>query len=189
MEIGGDGAFSLEPGNPVYLGKTTPDFTLGWNNAFSYKGFNLTFLINARVGGVVTSSTEAILDRYGVSKASGEARKAGGVMLPGQGRVDAKTYYQMVGTGEYHTSGYYLYSATNVRLQEVTFGYTFPDKWFNNVLKGLTLTFIANNPWMIYCEAPYDPELTPSTGTYGQGNDYFMQPSLRSYAVSVKFKF
>ena len=189
VEIGGDGAFSLEPGNPVYLGKTTPDFTLGWNNAFSYKGFNLTFLINARVGGVVTSSTEAILDRYGVSKASGEARKAGGVMLPGQGRVDAKTYYQMVGTGEYHTSGYYLYSATNVRLQEVTFGYTFPDKWFNNVLKGLTLTFIANNPWMIYCEAPYDPELTPSTGTYGQGNDYFMQPSLRSYAVSVKFKF
>ena len=189
VEIGGDGAFSLERGDPVYLGKTTPDFTLGWNNAFSYKGFNLTFLINARVGGVVTSSTEAILDRYGVSKASGEARKAGGVMLPGQGRVDAKTYYQMVGTGEYHTSGYYLYSATNVRLQEVTFGYTFPDKWFNNVLKGLTLTFIANNPWMIYCEAPYDPELTPSTGTYGQGNDYFMQPSLRSYAVSVKFKF
>ena len=42
---------------------------------------------------------------------------------------------------------------------------------------------------MIYCKAPYDPELTPSTGTYGQGNDYFMQPSVRSYAVSVKFKF
>ena len=110
-------------------------------------------------------------------------------MLPGQGLVDAKTYYGMVGTGDYTTSGYYLYSATNIRLQEVTFGYTFPDKWFNNVLKGLTLTFIANNPWMIYCKAPYDPELTPSTGTYGQGNDYFMQPSVRSYAVSVKFKF
>lgn len=189
VEMGGDGAYSMETTDPVYLGHTTPDFTLGWNNAFSYKGFNLSFLINGRFGGVVTSSTEAILDRFGVSKASGDARKAGGVMLPGQGLVDAKTYYGMVGTGDYTTSGYYLYSATNIRLQEVTFGYTFPDKWFNNVLKGLTLTFIANNPWMIYCKAPYDPELTPSTGTYGQGNDYFMQPSVRSYAVSVKFKF
>ncbi len=189
VEMGGDGSYSLETCDPVYLGHTTPDFTLGWNNAFSYKGFNLSFLINGRFGGVVTSSTEAILDRFGVSKASGDARKAGGVMLPGQGLVDAKTYYGMVGTGDYTTSGYYLYSATNIRLQEVTFGYTFPDKWFNNVLKGLTLTFIANNPWMIYCKAPYDPELTPSTGTYGQGNDYFMQPSVRSYAVSVKFKF
>ncbi len=189
VEMGGDGAYSMENTDPVYLGHTTPDFTLGWNNAFSYKGFNLSFLINGRFGGVVTSSTEAILDSYGVSKASGEARKAGGVMLPGQGLVDAQTYYNMVGTGGYETSGYYLYSATNIRLQEVTFGYTFPDKWFNNVLKGLTLTFIANNPWMIYCKAPYDPELTPSTGTYGQGNDYFMQPSVRSYAVSVKFKF
>lgn len=189
VEIGGDGAFTMEAGDPVYLGKTTPDFTLGWNNAFSYKGFNLSFLLNGRFGGVVTSSTEAILDRFGVSKASGDARDAGGVMLPGQGLVNAETYYKMVGTGDYQTSGYYVYSATNIRLQEVTFGYTFPDKWFNNVLKGLTLTFIANNPWMIYCKAPYDPELTPSTGTYGQGNDYFMQPSVRSYAVSVKFKF
>lgn len=189
VEMGGDGAFTMEAGEPVFLGKTTPDFTLGWNNAFSYKGFNLSFLINGRFGGVVTSSTEAILDRFGVSKASGDARDAGGVMLPGQGMVPAETYYKMVGTGDYQTSGYYVYSATNIRLQEVTFGYTFPDKWFNNVLKGLTLTFIANNPWMIYCKAPYDPELTPSTGTYGQGNDYFMQPSVRSYAVSVKFKF
>ena len=189
VEMGGDGAFTMEAGDPVFLGKTTPDFTLGWNNAFSYKGFNLSFLINGRFGGVVTSSTEAILDRFGVSKASGDARDAGGVMLPGQGMVPAETYYKMVGTGDYQTSGYYVYSATNIRLQEVTFGYTFPDKWFNNVLKGLTLTFIANNPWMIYCKAPYDPELTPSTGTYGQGNDYFMQPSVRSYAVSVKFKF
>ena len=189
VEIGSDGTFAVEAGEPVYLGKTTPDFTLGWNNVFAYKGFNLSFLLNGRFGGVVTSSTEAIMDRFGVSKASGDARQAGGVMLAGQGLVDAQTYYKMIGTGNYQTSGYYVYSATNIRLQQLTFGYTFPNKWFRNVLKDLTLTFIANNPWMIYCEAPFDPELTPSTGTYGQGNDYFMQPSVRSYAFSIKFKF
>lgn len=188
VEVKSDGTFGLERGEPVYLGKTSPDFNMGWNNALSYKGFGFSFLINGRFGGVVTSSTEAILDRFGVSKRSAEARDAGGALLPGQGRVDAKTYYQMIGTGNYETSGYYLYSATNIRLQEMTFSYTMPNKWFANVLKDVTVSFIANNPWMLYCKAPFDPELTPSTSTYGQGNDYFMQPSVRSFGFGIKFK-
>lgn len=188
VEIKQDGSYGLEVGEPVLLGKTTPDFNLGWNNSFSYKGLGLSFLINGRFGGVVTSSTEAILDRFGVSKASAEARDLGGALLPGQGRVDAETYYKMIGTGDYTTSGYYVYSATNIRLQELTLSYTFPNSWFKNVLKDVTLSFIANNPWMIYCKAPYDPELTPSTGTYGQGNDYFMQPSVRSFGFGIKVK-
>lgn len=52
----------------------------------------------------------------------------------------------------------------------------------------LLCSFIANNPWMIYSKAPHDPELTPSVGTYGQGNDYFMQPSVRSFGFGIKFK-
>ena len=85
-------------------------------------------------------------------------------------------------------NGYYVYSATNIRLQELTLSYTMPNRWFGNVLKDVTVSFIANNPWMLYCEAPFDPELTPSTATYGQGNDYFMQPSVRSFGFGIKFK-
>lgn len=186
--VGSDGTYEMEDGEPVYLGKTAPNFNMGWNSALSYKGFGVSFLINGRFGGVVTSSTEAILDRFGVSKRTAEARELGGALFPGQGRVDAKTYYQMVGTGNYQTSGYYVYSATNVRLQELTFSYTMPNKWFGNVLRDVSVSFIANNPWMLYCKAPFDPELTPSTATYGQGNDYFMQPSVRSFGFGVKFK-
>ena len=188
VEVKSDGTFGMEKGEPVYLGKTSPDFNMGWSNMLTYKGFGLGFQINGRFGGVVTSSTEALLDRYGVSKRSAEAREAGGVLLKGQGLVDAKSYYQMTGTGNYETSGYYVYSATNIRLQELTFSYTMPNKWFGNVLKDVTVSFIANNPWMLYCEAPFDPELTPSTSTYGQGNDYFMQPSVRSFGFGIKFK-
>ena len=189
VEIKENGEFAMETVDPVLLGKTTPDYTIGWNNSFSYKGFELGFLINGRFGGVVTSSTEAILDRFGVSQASAEARDQGGVMIPNQGRVDANKYYGLVATGESETAGYYTYSATNVRLQELSFGYTFPSHWFKNIVRDLTVSFVANNPWMIYCKAPYDPELTPSTGTYGQGNDYFMQPSLKSLGFSIKAKF
>ena len=188
VDVSTDGKFEMEDGDPVYLGKVAPKFNMGWNNTLSYKGLGLSFLINGRFGGVVTSSTEAIMDRFGVSKRSADARDLGGALFPGQGRVDAKAYYQMIGTGNYQTSGYYLYSATNIRLQELTLSYTMPNKWFGNILKDVTLSFIANNPLMIYCEAPFDPELTPSTATFGQGNDYFMQPSVRSFGFGVKFK-
>ncbi|MBP7767703.1 MAG: TonB-dependent receptor [Prevotella sp.] len=189
VNVSPSGGINLETVDPIYLGKTTPDFTMGWNNSFSYKNFGLSFLFNARFGGVVTSSTQALLDRFGVSKASADARDAGGVMLPNQGLYDAQKYYTMIGTGETDLAGYYTYSATNIRLQELTLSYKFNPKWFNNIIRDLTLSFVANNPWMIYCKAPFDPELTASTGTYGQGNDYFMQPSLKSYGFSVKFKF
>ena len=189
VNVSPSGGMNLETVEPIYLGKTPPDFTMGWNNNFTYKNFGLSFLINARVGGIVTSSTQALLDRFGVSKASADARDAGGVMIPNQGLYDAKKYYTLVATGENDLAGYYTYSATNVRLQELTLSYKFNSKLFNNVIKDLTLSFVATNPWMIYCKAPFDPELTASTGTYGQGNDYFMQPSLKSYGFSVKFKF
>ena len=189
VNVSPSGGMNLETVEPIYLGKTTPDFTMGWNSNFTYKNFGLSFLINARVGGIVTSSTQALLDRFGVSKASADARDAGGVMIPNQGLYDAKKYYTLVATGENDLAGYYTYSATNVRLQELTLSYKFNSRLFNNVIKDLTLSFVATNPWMIYCKAPFDPELTASTGTYGQGNDYFMQPSLKSYGFSVKFKF
>lgn len=82
--------------------------------------------------------------------------------------------------------GYYTYDATNVRLQQLAISYTMPSEWFKGYIKGLTLTLTGNNLWMIYNKAPHDPELTPTTGTYGIGNDYFMQPSLRSYGFNIK---
>ena len=87
VNVSPSGGMNLETVEPIYLGKTTPDFTMGWNNNFTYKNFGLSFLINARIGGIVTSSTQALLDRFGVSKASADARDAGGVMIPKSGLV------------------------------------------------------------------------------------------------------
>lgn len=81
----------------------------------------------------------------------------------------------------------YIYSATNARLQEAHIGYTIPKKWIKGMELSLGLT--ANNLFFIYNKAPFDPESVASTGTYYQGFDYFMQPSLRSLGFNVKVKF
>ncbi|MDO5104346.1 SusC/RagA family TonB-linked outer membrane protein [Capnocytophaga sp.] len=182
------GELSLENTPPVLLGKTTPDYTIGWSNSFRYKNFSLNLLISGRFGGVVTSSTQAVLNRFGVSETSALARDNGGVILGSQGKYDAKKYYELIGSGETALAGYYTYDATNIRLQEASLSFTFPKNWFQNKINELTVSLISSNLWMIYNKAPFDPELTPSTATYGQGNDYFMQPSLQSLGFSLKVK-
>ena len=56
-------------------------------------------------------------------------------------------------------------------------------------IKGLNVSFIGKNLFFLYRKAPFDPELTASTGTYFQGIDMFMSPSLRNLGFSVKVNF
>ena len=83
---------------------------------------------------------------------------------------------------------HYVYSMTNVRLRELTLGYDLPSRWFNDKI-GMTVSLVGRNLWMIYNKAPFDPEITASTGTYYQGLDYFMQPSSRTIGFSVRLQF
>lgn len=193
LKTNDDGSVFLnEEGKPVLdnelqkAGSVLPKWNMGFRNDFSYKGVNLGFLISARLGGIVASPTQSELDGFGVSKATADARDNGGVMI-GSTLIDAEKYYSTVGQANGLMSDY-IYKATNVRLQEVSIGYTLPSKWFNDVAR-VNVAFVGRNLWMIYNKAPFDPESIASTGTYFQGIDYFMQPSLRNLGFTVKVDF
>ena len=67
--------------------------------------------------------------------------------------------------------------------------YTLPREWFNKKC-GLTLGFVAKNLWMIYCKAPFDPEMTTAASSnYYQGFDSYMLPSTRSLGFNVRLQF
>lgn len=170
----------------IYAGNSQAKYTLGWRNSFSWNGLTLGFLINARIGGVGVSMTQAMMDAYGTSKATANARDAGGVMINGYLVPAAQKYYQTVGTG---AGSMYVYSATNVRLAELSFGYDVPVTKVVPWIRGMNVAFTGRNLFMLYCKAPYDPELTASTGTHFTGMDYFMMPSLRNLGFSVKLNF
>ena len=177
-----------DPNNTyVKAGNANPRYNLGWRNSFTYKNFDLSFLVTARIGGVGVSVTQAIMDGFGVSKASAKARDAGGVMVNGY-LIPAQPYYQTVGGGVAGIGSMYVYSATNVRLGEASLAYTFPAAAFHNKIQGVTLAVTGRNLFMFYNKAPFDPEATANTDTYWQGIDYFMQPSLRNIGFSVKVK-
>lgn len=173
--------------NYVYAGNTNPKYTLSWRNNLRWKGINLGFMLNARVGGVGVSATQAVMDYYGVSKATAKARDNGGVLVNGNNKLDAQTWYQTIGgNGVDYIGAYYVYSMTNIRLGELTLGYDIPINQWCKFVKELNVSLVGRNLWMLYCKAPFDPESTVGTGTYSTGMDYFMQPSLRSIGFAVK---
>lgn len=171
----------------IKLGSVLPDANMAWRNEFRFYGVSIGMMVSARLGGIVYSRTQAMLDYYGVSEASAASRDAGGIMVNGTDLIPARTWYEAVAGGN-SVPQFYTYSATNVRLQEVSVGYTIPRKKLGNICS-IDIAVIGRNLLMIYNRAPFDPESVATTGNYYQGIDYFMMPSLRNVGFNLKLKF
>lgn len=126
-----------------------------------------------------------MLNSFGVSQESADIRDAGGTVPVNWAEIPIQSFYAATSS----FAPLYTYSATNFRLGELSLNYTLPRKWFKDKM-GMTVGFVGKNLWMIYCKAPFDPELTSSSSSnYYQGFDYYMLPSMRSYGFNVKLNF
>ncbi|TDW97454.1 SusC/RagA family TonB-linked outer membrane protein [Dinghuibacter silviterrae] len=168
------------------VGNPNPKFQLGWNNSFSYKNFSFNFLVDGKFGGQVVSVMQGMLDFYGVSKVSGQARDKGYVAINGVdpngnsvSEINPKNWYTFIG-GRNATLGEYVYSATVVRLREVALGYS-----VRFAKKVLRLSLTGRNLLYFYRKAPYDPEIASSTGNGLGGVDVFNLPAMRTYGLKL----
>jgi TonB-linked outer membrane protein, SusC/RagA family len=172
----------------IKLGSVLPKANMAWRNDFRIGNVSLSALFSARLGGIVYSNTQAKLDWYGVSAQSADARDAGGVLVNGSDLIDANKWFTAIAGGD-TVPQFYTYSATNVRLQEASVGYTIPRKALGNLFD-VTLQIVGRNLWMIYCKAPFDPEsVATATNTFYQGIDYFMTPNTRNVGFNIRLNF
>ncbi|MDR2272673.1 MAG: SusC/RagA family TonB-linked outer membrane protein [Sphingobacterium sp.] len=175
------------------MGNSNPIWQMGWNNSFNYKNFNLSFLIDGKFDYEVMSVTQSLLDGYGVSKVTGDARANGGVTINGVTpsgkavtKVDAEQWYTST-AGMGPVSSQYIYDGTVVRLRELTFGYDFNIK--DSFFKKLRVNAVGRNLFYISKKAPFDPEVTMSTGNALSGVDIFMMPATRNYGLTLNATF
>ena len=197
----GEPKFDNTGSNDRFLGNMNSKWQMGWTNTFNYKDFQLSFLINGRIGGKVLSLTEAYLDYIGASERTAQARMyaerngiiakdygnvPGMVLNDGSGRiVPVQAYYQALGASSNPST--YLYNGTNFRLRELSLGYTFRDVFGMN--RNLTFSFIARNLFFIYKDAPTDPDVSLSTQNGFGAFESFNMPSSRSFGFSLKANF
>jgi outer membrane receptor protein involved in Fe transport len=211
-----DGQFIMDAsGKPVltatqeFLGNFNPKFSLGLNNAFSFGKMSVNVLIDARIGGVMTSGSDANLAFDG-NAAYTTAYREGGWVIPGVVKngesytpnttpINAETFWTTVSNGRYSWGQLFTYDATNVRIREAAVGYDFTVN--NSFVKKAKLSIVARNLFFLakgnaIMDVPgvptrkmwFDPDVNLGAGNY-QGVEYGTLPSARSIGLNLNLSF
>ena len=182
------------------LGSVTPDWTGGITNTFTYKNFNLNFLVDVRKGGKFFSTTawhSYPTGTYAITTQN-NVRETGlivdGVFEDGKAnnvRVSAQDYYG--GGWMWNNHEYSILDGTFIKLREVIFGYDFNFKK-TNLFQKLNLSIVGRNLAILYrdkstSELGIDPEVGLGSGAAGVGFENFQIPTCRSFGINLKATF
>ena len=199
----------------VLLGNPAPNFTLGWTNTFSFRGFTLSALLDYRQGGKIFSVTAASLLLRGQLKSS-EDREAMRV-IPGV-LGDPATYKAILedgkevkntipmtafqshfsnGFGAYGADETNIYDATVIRLREVTLGYNVPKAFLKRYAKAFGALRVSASGRNLWFYAPnmlkglnFDPEVLANYADSNvQGFDLGAAPSTRRFGLNMTASF
>jgi len=185
---------SLSLGQTMPMGHANPDWIGGLSNRFKWKGFNLSILIDMRMGGDIFACTEANLSFAGFSEATLKGREGfvvSGVMESDSSEnmieTTAEDYWHYLGARGQAVGEPFRYDASYVRVREVILGYSF--RINSNVIQGIDLALYGRNLGFLHNASEIiDPNISVGTGNV-QGLECLSVPSARTYGFNARFKF
>jgi len=193
----------VQDGTLRLLGNYNPDFTMGFNNSFSYKDFNLNILFDWRNGGTIVSRTKALGSTSGVLQETLEGRENGVVgdgvtnvgtpenpqYAPNTTSVPASQFYNNFYDRGNEASA--LYDASYVKLRQVSLYYNLSENFVKSIgFQSIKLGLVGSN-LLLFTENPhFDPELNALQGrNIVYGVEDMSYPSTRSFGMSLKTQF
>jgi TonB-linked SusC/RagA family outer membrane protein len=191
-----DGKPALTAAKDVFLGNSRPKWNGGLGNRFTYKNFSLSFLVTARMGGRITSFTNANLEGDGLSERTLAGRES--LVLPGikadksvnTTPITAEQYWNLVGGRNTPVGELFTYSASNIRLREMVFTYMIPQSTLGRTpIKGASISLTGRNLFFFKNDADFDPELVVSTDKGSIGTESFCLPYTRSFGLNLNLNF
>ena len=195
-------------GDEKKLGDQQPDLLAGLTNSFSFAGFDLSFLIDARFGGKMFSGTNHALQAGGAAAVTVVNGARDKFVVDGavESEVAGKTVYTkntievtpqdywgaIVGrSGNLGINEANIYDATSVRLRNIALSYTLPKSLLKNTpITKAKLGISCNNVWMIksYMNG-IDPESVFATGSNATGYEFASSPTTRSFLFNITLGF
>lgn len=147
-------------------------------------------------------ASEEQRQQAGYSKGSSAWKPTGGFVAPGViEETDAsgnKTYRPndiIINPEDYWMSvsrnapGMFVYDNSYVKCREITLSYNFPAALVKKYVKGLSISFVARNPFIVWKNIPnIDPD-SNYNNTTGMGLEYGSLPSRKSYGFNINVKF
>jgi TonB-dependent starch-binding outer membrane protein SusC len=164
------------------LGNSQPKFTYGFSNTVSFKGFDLSFLLQGSYGNKLFNQFEQLLEKPTL------ALNAAGVL------VNRWTADNTSGTMPRATNSpvpqvidRYVEDASYVRLKNLTLGYNLPKDFLSKIhVKQFRVYVGAQNLFTITHYTGYDPEANYFDGdNTKQGIDFGVYPPVRTYLLGV----
>jgi outer membrane receptor protein involved in Fe transport len=198
-----DGRYLINPNTGLFVpeiaGEIIADPNFKWqagiNNTFTYKGVNLSFLIDTNQGGQVVSFTNNFYKSAGALAETGVDREQprvipgvianpDGTYRPNNIQVSAQDYWRSFGL----QSDLGVYDATVYRLREVSIGYTLPKALLSKLPFG-TVSFSLSGRNLLYYapNANFDPELNTQGAGNIRGLDLQGPPNARTYGANIRF--
>jgi TonB-linked SusC/RagA family outer membrane protein len=205
--VGANGQY-LQSGPNENIGNSNPKWIGGINNSFTYKGFNLSFLIDIRKGGSVFSTDmyyglatglypETVYTNDLGNPVRNTLANGGGFIRPGVNAAGQVNTVR-VSASNYGAFGYlrlpdkaFVYDAGYVKLREAVLGYSLPQKTITSLgpIKEVTFQLIGRNLWIIHKNLPYaDPEEGITSGNL-QGYQVGAYPTTRTISLNLKLRF
>ncbi|HWK07322.1 MAG TPA: SusC/RagA family TonB-linked outer membrane protein [Puia sp.] len=175
-------------------GSVLPTTYGGIRNEFTYKNFNLSFLIDYNYGNKILSATSYYTIYRGLNKMTLAGRDAGittGVTAAGAANTvtaSAQDYYQRI-------AGVSKLNALNgdfIKLRQVTLGYSFTEKVLGNIplFRSIDVAVVGRNlaTFMKHSEN-IDPEAQFASSVKYAGIEGTGLPFTRTFGVNATFKF
>jgi len=200
----------LEAGNQI-IGNPNPDFLLGINNTFSWKGLTLDLLFDIKHGGQMWNGTKGAASFFGRTAITEDrvqpnddgtsdyhnANYLYEGVLASNGATNNiaipldQNWFTGNGGGFGNVAESFIEDASYYRLRYVTLGYDLrkadlPKLPFEKI--GLSVT--GRNLLILTPYTGVDPETSlVGSGSNGQGLDYFQMPGVRSVSVGLNLTF
>lgn len=192
VAIGSDGIPKRGALKP--MGSTLPSIYGGFSNTFSYKQFELSFLIDFRFGNKILSATENYSYVLGLNKATLAGRSTGivaeGVYENGMQNttnVPAYNYYpELAG----NISALSVLNGSFIKFRQLTLGYTFKDTFLRKTpFRNIGIDLVARNllTFLKYTKN-IDPESQFSPVLAYAGIEGASLPAVRTFGVNLNLK-
>lgn len=210
-QIGEDGTAQFSEAHKVKIGNGTPDCIGGFNNTFTFRGFDLSVFMKFSIGNDIYNATKHSMSPYGqfqnvpaefgsnyyrlIDPVTGQ--KATTLARIKELNPDESSRLWNLGStnSSYITypSSYYVEDGSYLRIAQVTVGYTFPKRWLQKaMISNARIYFTANNLATITGYSGYDPEVSAGSSDYvacTPGYDSSMYPRSRSYVIGLNLTF
>ena len=209
-DVDGDGNPVWSTNDRTVIGNATPDFVGGWNNTFTYKGFDLTVFMKFSVGNdIFNMSTQRFIGPYlpdqncisdmanrftlidpATGKESTDLSRLAAIN-PGQNGGDLMWNLSTNNkTAISDHSSYYIEDGSYLRISTITLGYTFPAKWLRSAyIKRLRVYGTLNNMFTFTDYTGYDPEVSATSSALTPGIDNSSYPRSKSWVLGVNLTF